>query len=72
MLGTYFFTVISGFCFEREEMNDLAACTTLTMSRREIAELTGKTHDNVMRDIRNMMRELDPYDTGDLLKFEEI
>ncbi|MGL4507580.1 MAG: Rha family transcriptional regulator [Aeromonas sobria] len=29
-----------------------------TMSSREIAELTGKRHDNVMRDIRNMMSEL--------------
>lgn len=29
-----------------------------TMSSREIAELTGKRHDNVMRDIRNMMSDL--------------
>lgn len=28
------------------------------MSSREIAELTGKRHDNVMADIRNMLHEL--------------
>ncbi len=32
--------------------------TTLTMSSREIAELTGKRHDNVMADIRNMLDSL--------------
>lgn len=30
-----------------------------TMSSREIAELTGKTHKNVIRDIREMMGQLD-------------
>lgn len=30
------------------------------MSSLEIAELTGKEHKNVMRDIRNMLNVLDP------------
>lgn len=39
-----------------------------TMSSREIAELTGKRHDNVMRDTRDMLVEL--HGKGGLLKFE--
>lgn len=30
----------------------------MTMTSREIAELTGKRHDNVMSDIRKMLTEL--------------
>lgn len=39
---------------------------TLTMSSREIAELTGKRHDAVLRDIRNMLDEVQsPQKCGD-------
>lgn len=35
------------------------ASNTLTMSSLEIAELTGKRHDNIMADIRKMMLDLE-------------
>lgn len=37
------------------------------MSSREIAELTGKRHDNIVRDVRSMLGQLDK----DVLSFEE-
>lgn len=40
----------------------------MTMSSREIAELTGKEHRNVLADIRVMAEEIDPQ--GGLLKFQ--
>ncbi|WXP54247.1 Rha family transcriptional regulator [Escherichia coli] len=40
----------------------------LTMSSRQIAEFVDKRHDNVVRDIRKMLNELEK----DVLKFEGI
>lgn len=48
-------------------INELSTIN-VTMSSLEIAELTGKAHRNVMRDIREMLTELE--DEGGVLKFE--
>ena len=45
------------------------SATPTTMTSREIAELTGKRHDNVMRDIEAQLTEL--LGDGGLLKFED-
>jgi len=39
-------------------MNKIININQVTMSSREVAELTGKEHKNVMADIRNMFEEL--------------
>lgn len=39
-------------------MSDLVETNRITMTSREIAELTGKRHDHVMADIRNMLKNL--------------
>lgn len=44
--------------------------TALSMSSLEIAELTGKEHRNVLRDIRNMLTEL--YGQDHPLRFEQM
>lgn len=49
-------------------MNELMKTEVQTMSSLEIAELTGKRHDNLMVDIEKMLTELEI----DVLKFQDI
>lgn len=46
--------------------------TSLTMTTREIAELTSKDHRNVMADTRRMLEDLEELDVGDVLSFQRI
>ena len=39
-------------------MQDITSATVRTMTSREIAELTGKRHDHVTRDVEHMLDEL--------------
>lgn len=41
------------------QLSTIANTATMTMSSREIAELTGKEHKNVLADIRKMLQDLE-------------
>ncbi|MDR8263983.1 Rha family transcriptional regulator, partial [Acinetobacter baumannii] len=46
-------------------MNIINLDQLISMTSKEIAELTGKRHDNVIRDVRKMLDEI--YPDGGLL-----
>ena len=50
-------------------MNIINLDQLISMTSKEIAELTGKRHDNVIRDVRKMLDEI--YPDGGLLSFED-
>lgn len=52
----------------RERMNEYLTTKEVKMTSRELAKITGKRHDNVMRDIRN---EIDILGQDGQLIFEE-
>ncbi|EKR4920321.1 Rha family transcriptional regulator [Escherichia coli] len=50
-------------------MMEMINIAEVTMSSREIAELTSKRHDNVMSDVRKMLLEL--HGEGGILKYQD-
>lgn len=67
MVEFYLGNDLASFVLEKKKM-ELMLTTSDKMDSREIAKLTGKRHDNVMRDIESQLTELE----CDLLKFEGV